>query len=216
MEVGVERGREACLATLRCHPALLAYFVAYAWAAQRWRWPACLAASLAVFFAIGSVLILADLPEWGVVLLSGVAVVACASTLARMAARVAPSGRFELPAAELWSRVAAAVLMAGVVIGGAARLPAAAAGLLLALPISGLVLPCFTLPRHGAGATVALLKGFTVGQFGFTAFFFVMLALLPAAHPALAWLASMLLAAATPVAVQRLRAAITQLAAQPR
>ena len=53
---------------------------------------------------------------------------------------------------------------------------------------------------------MALLRGFTVGQIGFSAFFVAMLALLPQVPGALAWAASMLAAAATPVAVQRLRA----------
>ena len=43
VDVGAEHGRQACLATLRCHPALVAYLVSYAWAARRWSWPACLA-----------------------------------------------------------------------------------------------------------------------------------------------------------------------------
>ncbi|MEY5100350.1 MAG: hypothetical protein RJA36_3069, partial [Pseudomonadota bacterium] len=37
LDIGAERGRETCLATLRCHPALVAYLVTYAWAARRWR-----------------------------------------------------------------------------------------------------------------------------------------------------------------------------------
>ncbi len=44
-------------------------------------------------------------------------------------------------------------------------------GLLLAIPITGNVLPCFTLPRHGVAATVALLSGFLRGLLGFLAFF---------------------------------------------
>ncbi len=43
--------------------------------------------------------------------------------------------------------------------------------LLLAVPIAGNVLPCFTLPRCGAAATVALPRGFVRGLSGFGAFF---------------------------------------------
>jgi hypothetical protein len=213
VDVGAERGRETCLATLRCHPALVAYLVTYAWAARRWRWPACLAAALAVFFGLGGALVAIDGPVWSAVLLSVLAVAAGTRALTGLSAGLATPGRVELPRAELWARVGAAVFMAAVVIGGSARLPVALAGLLLAVPISGLILPSFTLPRHGAAATVALLRGFTVGQIGFSAFFVTMLALLPLAHGALAWIASMLAAAATPVAVQRLRAAAAARAA---
>jgi len=38
---------------------------------------------------------------------------------------------------------------------------------MLAMPITGIVLPAFTLPRHGAGVVVALLAGFVRGQAGF-------------------------------------------------
>ena len=207
LDIGAERGRETCLATLRCHPALVAYLVTYAWAARRWRWPACLGAALGVFFVLGGLLVAIDGPEWGVVLLSVLAVVAGTWAAGRVSAGLPVPARVTLPRAELWSRVAAAVAMAAVVIGGSASLPVAAAGLLLAVPISGLILPCFTLPRHGAAATVALLRGFVVGQIGFSAFFVAMLALLPALPGALAWTVAMLAAAATPVAVQRLRAA---------
>jgi hypothetical protein len=147
-----------------------------------------------------------NLPEPAVLALAVLGVAAGIVTLTRLSAGVTGPAGVELPRAELASRVAAAVLMAAVVIGGSAHLPLAVAGLLLAVPISGVVLPSFTLPRHGPAATVALLRGFTVGQIGFSAFFITMLALLPSVQGGLAWFASMLVAAATPVAVQRLRA----------
>ncbi len=207
LDIGAERGRETCLATLRCHPALVAYLVTYAWAARRWHWPACLGAALAVFFVLGGLLMAIDGPQWSVVLLSVLAVVAGTRAATGLSVGLAPPARVTLPRAELWSRVGVAVVMAGLVIGGSTSLPVAAAGLLLAVPISGLVLPCFTLPRHGAAATVALLRGFVVGQIGFSAFFIALLALLPQVPGAPAWAVAMLVAAATPVAVQRLRAA---------
>jgi MFS family permease len=216
VEVGTERGRDACLATLRCHPALVAYLVTYAWAARRWRWPACLGLSLSLFFVLGALCIALDGPEWSVVLLSVLAVCLGSWFVNRLSAEGAAIGRVELPRAELWSRVAAAVVMAGVVIGGASQLPVAAAGLLLAVPISGLILPCFTLPRHGAAATVALLRGFVVGQIGFSAFFIAMLASLPALPGALAWTIAMFTAAAMPVVVQRMRTHLEGSASSPR
>jgi len=61
--------------------------------------------------------------------------------------------------------------MAAVVIVGADVLPPVASGLLLAVPITGTVLPCFTLPRYGAAATRSLIAGFLQGLHGFAAFF---------------------------------------------
>lgn len=210
LDIGPERGREACLATLRCHAGLVAYLVTYAWAARRHAWPVCLALSLTVFFALGAALIAVDGPEWTVVGLSVLAVTLGNAAMAALSAGAGRGGAVDLPRAELWSRVVAAVVMAAAVIGGSAHLPVAAAGLLLAVPISGLILPAFTLPRHGPVATVALMRGFTVGQMGFSAFFIAMLALLPIWPAGWAWLASMGAAAATPVVVQRLRARAAQ------
>ena len=211
VDVGSELGRQACLATLRCHPALVAYLVTYGWAARRWRWPMCLGLSLAVFFSLGAALIALDGPEWSAVLLSVLTVALGAGTLSRLSAGLSTPGRLVLPRAELWARVAAAVVMAAIVIGGSSHLPVALAGLLLAVPISGLILPSFTLPRHGTAATVALLRGFSVGQIGFSAFFVTLLWLLPQAHGGPAWIAAMLAAAAMPVAAQRLRAAASRI-----
>lgn len=206
LDIGPERGREACLATLRCHAALVAYLVTYAWAARRHSWPVSLALSLVVFFALGAALIALDGPEWSVLVLSVLAVTLGNVAMTGLSFSDGPGQGVDLPRAELWSRVVAAVVMAAAVIGGSAHLPVAAAGLLLAVPISGLILPAFTLPRHGPAATVALMRGFTVGQMGFSAFFIAMLALLPIWPAGWAWLASMGAAAATPVVVQRLRA----------
>ncbi|WP_437766447.1 hypothetical protein WMF27_24495 [Sorangium sp. So ce281] len=78
--------------------------------------------------------------------------------------------------------------------------PAGVSGLLLAIPITGNVLPCFTLPRHGAAATVTLLRGFVRGLLGFASFFAALHAGLawssPAAAYVLAWLCALLAALA--------------------
>src|SRR5205085_3151203 len=103
-----------------------------------------------------------------------------------------------IPRIELVLRIAAAVALAAAIMLGASALPAAISGLLLALPITGNVLPCFTLPRHGVDATVELLRGFVQGMFGFVAFFVVLHAALAALSAlqayALAWLAALTLA----------------------
>ena len=113
--------------------------------------------------------------------------------------RIAP-GAVDIPHAELACRVAAALLVAWAIIRSAGVAPAALSGLLLAVPITGNVLPCFTLPRYGAAATVALLRGFVRGLSGFGAFF-VTLYLGLAAWPAgvayaAAWIAALVVASA--------------------
>jgi uncharacterized membrane protein (GlpM family) len=202
-EVSSERVRAVCLATLVCQPALIAYLVTYAHAARHWRWPACLAAAMAVFGATGWVLLQLPLPAWASVAL------AVAAPLLGWRAMPDRGGAPRLAGAllrgELAARVGVAMAVAGGVLWGASHLSAAAAGLLLATPITGIVLPSFTLPRHGAAATAALLAGFIRGQAGFVAFFVVMLLALPALPGGWAWGGAMLSSALVPWGLGRMR-----------
>jgi len=76
------------------------------------------------------------------------------------------------------------------------------------VPITGSVLPCFTLPRHGPQATARLLAGFVRGQSGFVAFFIVLIGLLPHAPKALAFVAAVVAALAAPLVLRRCAAAL--------
>jgi len=196
--------RAVCLATLACQPALMAYLVSFAHAAQRVRWWSCLFWASAVFAVFGALLLVLPVPEWGRVAL---AVVAPALGLRAMprAAWAGAGGPVALPRIELACRVAVAVAVAAGVMWGAQHLSAGLAGLLLATPIAGLVLPAFTLPRHGGPATAALLAGFARGQAGFVTFFVVMLLALPQAPGAAGWGLAMLAAGALPWGWARLR-----------
>lgn len=189
--------RAVCLATLACQPALMAYLVSYAHAAQRWRWWGCLLGASAVFLAGGALLLALPLPEWGRIALALLAPALGLRAMPR-AAFAGPTGPVALPRVELACRVAVAVLVAAGVMWGAQHLSAGWAGLLLAAPIAGLVLPAFTLPRHGGPATAALLAGFARGQAGFVTFFVVMVLTLPHAPAAACWALSMFAAGALP------------------
>ncbi len=193
-----------CLATLACQPALMAYLVSFAHAAQRWRWWVCLLAASAVFLASGALLLALPLPDWGRVALALVAPVLGLRAMPH-AAFIAQAGPVVLPRIELGCRVAVAMAVAAGVMWGAQHLSAGLAGLLLAAPIAGLVLPAFTLPRHGGPATAALLAGFARGQAGFVVFFVVMLLTLPHWHGAACWALAMSAAAVLPWAWARMR-----------
>lgn len=176
------RVREILLATLQCQPAMLLHVLVFAHAARRWPWPACLVLANALYLALAWGLTRLDLGTAGAVAL----VVATWWGVARAMPRGTDGagGRIEVPRSELWWRLAAALAVAAGVIAGAATMPSAWGGVLLAAPITGNVLPAFTLPRHGAQATALLLRGFVHGQLGFTAFVVAMVLLLPALHPA--------------------------------
>ncbi|HZV91957.1 MAG TPA: hypothetical protein VFF72_02000, partial [Caldimonas sp.] len=195
IEQPVAHVRAIALATLVCLPAMVSHMVCFARAARHMRWYGALLVANAVFVAAGWLLWQIALP------LVVVCAVALLSPLAGMA--VLPLRRADvpdrtvavfIPRSELALRVAAAIALAAVIMQGAALLPTMVSGLLLALPINGNVLPCFTLPRHGVAATEALLRGFLWGVFGFASFFVVLVAALPtcgaALAYALAWLAA--------------------------
>ncbi|WP_437720517.1 hypothetical protein [Sorangium sp. So ce861] len=206
--------RAIALATLVCLPATIVHGIVFAWCATRVRWGVALLAANLAFLSMGAALLSLRLPSpW-----------ACAAALLSPAVgalalprlRVAPAA-VAIPRAELACRAVAAMAMAWCILRSAGVAPAGVSGLLLAVPITGNVLPCFTLPRHGAAATVALLAGFARGLFGFAAFFVALLAALggmrPAAAYGLAWLVALLAALSLRGLTQRARRA--QPAGQP-
>lgn len=194
--------RAIALATLVCVPASIAHIVSFAHAAKRLPWYAGLATALAVFMLVGALLTWLHLPPLAVMLLALAAPVAGMLLAPRSTAK--PTA-VAVPRSEFVLRIAAALAMALAIIVGADVLPAWASGLLLAVPITGSVLPCFTLPRYGADATAQLLRGFTQGLNGFAAFFVVLYLALETLPPAAAFLLALLAAFCVAALVQWVR-----------
>jgi hypothetical protein len=172
-----ERVRAILLATLQCQPAMLLHVLAFAHAARRLAWPLCLVLANALYLLLAWALTRLGLEVALATAL--VAAVWLGSVRAWPPTGEAHSGRVSVPRSELWWRVGTAVAVAAGVILGAGTMPPAFGGVLLALPITGNVLPVFTLPRHGPQATAQLLRGFLHGQLGFAAFVVAMVLLLP-------------------------------------
>jgi hypothetical protein len=201
VDLPAERVRGIALATLVCEPAMLAHVVVFANAARRFSWPACLALATLTFLAAATVLAQR----------AGGALAASAAALGALlvAARSLPTSSnaadapVPVPRSELAWRIGVALAITGTVMWGADHLPTAIAGALLAVPITGSVLPCFTLPRHGPQATARLLAGFVRGQSGFVAFFIVLVGLLPRAPKAVAFVAAVAAAVAAPLVLRR-------------
>lgn len=197
--------RAIALATLVCVPATIAHLLAFAWVGMRRAWPWALLAANVAFFGVGAALMQWPVPAVatgplaiGAVLLGGLAF----PRLPLM------RGGVPIPRVELACRVAAALALAWIIVRTGGVVSAAISGLLLAVPIAGNVLPCFTLPRHGAAATVALLRGFVRGFMGFCVFFVALqglLAVWPAgAAYAMSWVIA-LAASLGLMGLQRLR-----------
>jgi hypothetical protein len=78
-----------------------------------------------------------------------------------------------IPPAELTLRLVAAFGLACVIVSSAEAFGPVVSGLLLSLPITGSIMPPFTLALYGPQALARLMRGFVIGLTGFTAFFFV-------------------------------------------
>jgi hypothetical protein len=185
--------RRIALVTLQCLPATLLHAVAFAWLSRRCAWPVCLAGASAAYLAAGSALAAWALPPWAALAL------ACASPW--LAGRLlpvmpAPTGPVAIPAIEVAFRAGAAAVLGGAIIVSAQSLPASVSGLLMAVPIAGSVLPCFTLRNFGTAATVGLLRGFARGLVAFCMYFVVLYLGLGAWPPGAAFAAALAAAAA--------------------
>ena len=109
-----------------------------------------------------------------------------------------------IPPVELWLRLAAAFLLAGFILWSAPIFGPVVSGVLLSLPITGSIMPPFTLALYGGDALARLLRGFVVGLSGFTAFFFVVALAAPAWGTAAAFATAVAAAMATAFAVGHL------------
>jgi hypothetical protein len=160
--------RAIALGALVCIPGSVVHSVSIAWTSRRLHWAASVASGLALFITVGVVLTWLNLPP----VLSGLVALAAPSLGLLLSPPKKPgAGRVNLPPLEFVLRLIAALVMAGAVILSADAFPAVVSGMLLAVPITGTVLPCFTLSRHGPEATAALMRGFVTGLHGFAAFF---------------------------------------------
>jgi hypothetical protein len=211
------RAGAIALATLACLPATVLHMLTFGHAARRWRWPGAWLLANAAFLLAAALLTRWQAPAGLVCVLAllvplvGLAAMPSAlhaagpmaddGTVTRASEQAdvpaVPAG-VPVSAPELGCRVVAALALAWAIMRGASQLPAALSGLLLALPVTGNVLPVFTLPQHGRAATISLLAGFVRGLLGFASFFIALYAALPHMRAggayAAAWLVALLAA----------------------
>ena len=108
-----------------------------------------------------------------------------------------------VPAVELWLRLAAAFALAALILWSANAFGAVVSGILLSMPVTGSIMPPFTLALYGADAVARLTRGFVVGLSGFTAFFFTIAAAAPAAGLGVSFFAAIAAALAVLYVVSR-------------
>jgi hypothetical protein len=166
--------RDVAVMTLACLPATLLHAAVFARLALRRGTVACLvAANLA--FAVAAALLGWIAPP-GV--LAAVAALAALVLVRRvLPPRPASAGLTggQLASPDPWTdlplRVGSAVALAGALMALSDAAPPAVAGWLLALPITGNVLPAFARARHGPEAAIAVVHGFVAGLGAFFGFF---------------------------------------------
>lgn len=201
LDLGTAFAARSALFTLAVVLGQAAHLMAFAHVARRRRWPAALAAGW-TGFALAA-LIVTQLP-----LTPPIALALAAAGLGG-AWRWLPALRGsatlpEIAAVELRLRLLAAFALAGLILWGAPILGPVVSGILLSLPITGSIMPPFTLAFYGPGAVARLMRGFVVGLSGFAAFFFVVASTLVPLGIASSFLAAIGCALATVFAVERL------------
>lgn len=170
LDHGAAFAARSATVTLAAIVAQAAHFIAFSRLARAHRWPVALAGGWASFLAIATLVTFLPLEPTIALLLAALGLAT--------AWRVLPHPREEapppsIPAVELRLRLVAALALAIVILWGAQVFGPVVSGVLLSMPVTGSIMPPFTLALYGADAVARLLRGFVVGLSGFTAFFFV-------------------------------------------
>jgi len=182
LDQGARFAADAAAATLQVTGAAALHCFVFAHAARRCRWPAALGLGWIGFVAGSVVLGAYPLAPPAAAVLTAVLLALALAGLPRVPRRSGPAG---VPGIELVLRMAVALAIAAAVTLGASAFGPRVSGILLTFPITGSVLPPFTLALYGSDATVRLLAGFLSGLFAFATFHFVVATALPA-WPAIA------------------------------
>jgi len=169
LDHGPEFAAGSALVTLAAIAGQAAHLLSFAWAGIRFGWLAGLAAGWAgdALVSVGVSRIASD-PAMALAL-------AVAGLLAAWMGLPRVRGQATLPAVppvELWLRLVAAFALAAFILWGSGSFGPVVSGILLSMPITGSIMPPFTLALYGPDAIARLLRGFVVGLCGFAAFFF--------------------------------------------
>jgi hypothetical protein len=164
-----------------------AHLLAFAYAGRSRRWPVALAAGWASFFAVSFVVALLPMSPPLALGLAVAGLFAAWRWLPPVRGDAAPPA---IPALELRLRLAAAFALAALILWAAPAFGAVVSGVLLSMPITGSIMPPFTLALYGPGSLARLLRGFVVGLTGFSTFFFVVASTAPGLGTAVSFAAA--------------------------
>ena len=147
-----------------------AHLLAFAHVARRAAWPFALVAGWASFGSVAIAVATLD-PTPGLAFALAIAGLSAAwAWLPHPREAAMPA---HIPVAELRLRLVAAFVLAALILWSADAFGPVASGVLLSMPVTGSIMPPFTLALYGADAVARLMRGFVVGLTGFTTFFVV-------------------------------------------
>ena len=201
LDLGVEFAAKSALFTLAAILAQAAHLLAVAHVGRRRGWAVALLAGWASFSLVALAIAAAPLSPGVALALALIGLGAAWRWLPPVSGETGPPA---IPPMELRLRVAAAFVLAAMILWSAPRLGPVASGVLLSVPITGSIMPPFTLALYGPDALARLARGFVVGLAGFAAFFFTVAAALTAWGIAAAFLAALAAALAAVSSAGRL------------
>jgi hypothetical protein len=173
IDLGAEFGARSALVTLAAVAGQAAHLLAFSHVGRRRGWALALGCGWIAFFIVAFAA--ARLP-----LTPALALLIAIAGLAAAWRWLPPiRGNATLPAIppmELRLRLVAAFVLAAFILWSAPVFGPVVSGVLLSLPITGSIMPPFTLALYGADAVARLTRGFVVGLTGFSAFFFTVAA----------------------------------------
>jgi hypothetical protein len=167
---GARFAAQSATVTLAAVAGQAAYLLAFAFASRSRSWAVALACGLTAFAAVSV----------GVAWLAPSLIVAIVLAVGALAiAWIAlphprePGGMPSVPGIELYLRLAAALALAFAIVTSASILGPMWSGVMLSIPVTGSIIPAFTLALHGPDVVARVVRGFVVGLTGFISFFSV-------------------------------------------
>ena len=203
LDHGADFAAHSAMVTLAAIAGQAAHVTAFAHVGRLARWPVALVAGWASFACTAILAAALPLTPALALALAGVALYAAWRGLPRPRD---DAGLPTIPALELRLRLAAALALAIVILWGAGEFGPVVSGVLLSVPVTGSIMPPFTLALYGSDAVARLARGFLLGLSGFAAFFFVVACCISSLGITPAFVAALAAAPAAAFAVTRIAA----------